>query len=1016
MDSQLNKLSPLIDFDNALIPGQMPNENAFRSAPFKDLVGWLQGQLDIRGAELLDPVAPGTQASPALIPLGPEDSKGKFEPQPGFYQGFPEVTANKRWYFYWNGSSWSLKDMGALPKGADGKTIEQFNATKPQGYVAGDQLFFNNEAIYQVKVGQTATTGQSPATHPEKFDVVFEGGKTSFAPKPTVVMTDPTNLAISNTGLIITTNATKKGWQNVEIKEGDKVTYFYKLDTFGADGVWIKKKGQSTFSRLADVSPVVRGTNYGSFIADSDMLLNIASNLTLPELTVEKGNAVNERSEKTTELLSDKFTITEIPLDFSAVGNVSDAGVGASTGWRNASVFGKKGDIYAVETTGNTDDLRAILVKTLGVNSRENVIQMYFKNPLQPDQLISDAPRAGKPFVLESDGYLILATPTNATFTTRTRLYKITGLAKDLRPFIEQIESTEILPLVKAEKPTVKANVSTVDGKITFLNRGALEQISSIAYTAFTAVKKGEMVNASIVTATQYRPTIYFRRKGDLDYSQIPADKIELSVFTETVGGVSYTLNRYIFKDVLILWDGAIIIGTKTGHENTTGGIVSVQNFTNGSFSFSIKRRKDNLEKPTNTTSVVLANKPNFLRLDLYGAINTDPNGSEIENFAKLSYPDGRFISSGYMATAVQGRGSAMFAKKGYTLEIKNLLGKEIKYKFGYFPETDSFHLKAFWSDNTMAKDVGNARLWFEMAKTRSWPHNKINNKTSVMDTTMSDAEAYDADALYHTDGIPIEVYFDDVFHGLYMNRLKKHRSNYGMDSANNNHIFLDASSSNLTAYFHEPFDSVDWEVRNPKISGYEGENMPVPAGPVLDSINRFFNWGTGVFNGSINLRTTYQDYIVLESWLDYAIWGELIYHVDSYGNNLNAVTWDATRWSLTPYDTDASMGARNTGQTIDLSNNDLIMSKGLLNRILVEFLPELKARYTYLRKSGVISDKTFDDVYVRGLMAHIPRSIYAQNYAKWGGYSGLKLTARHIQNYLHHRMTNVLDSIWLLS
>src|SRR5690606_14235563 len=109
------KLSPLIDFDNALIPGQMPNENAFRSAPFKDLVGWLQGELDIRGAELLDPVAPGTQAAPAIIPPGPEDSKGKFEPQPGFYQGFPEVTADKRWYFYWDMNAWSLKDMGALP-------------------------------------------------------------------------------------------------------------------------------------------------------------------------------------------------------------------------------------------------------------------------------------------------------------------------------------------------------------------------------------------------------------------------------------------------------------------------------------------------------------------------------------------------------------------------------------------------------------------------------------------------------------------------------------------------------------------------------------------------------------------------------------------------------------------------------------------------------------------------------------------------------------------------------------
>lgn len=78
-----------------------------------------------------------------------------------------------------NGNTWSLKDMGELPKGAggtNGKTIEQFNATKPSGYSAGDQIFFNGDAIYEVKAGQTATTGQSPTTNPEKFDLIFTGG------------------------------------------------------------------------------------------------------------------------------------------------------------------------------------------------------------------------------------------------------------------------------------------------------------------------------------------------------------------------------------------------------------------------------------------------------------------------------------------------------------------------------------------------------------------------------------------------------------------------------------------------------------------------------------------------------------------------------------------------------------------------------------------------------------------------------------------------------------------------
>jgi|GEM_PF-5340593 len=64
---------------------------------------------------LIDPTPPGTQATPAVIPNGPEGRKGKFEPEPGFYQGFAEVTEDRRWYFYWSGYAWTLKDMGALP-------------------------------------------------------------------------------------------------------------------------------------------------------------------------------------------------------------------------------------------------------------------------------------------------------------------------------------------------------------------------------------------------------------------------------------------------------------------------------------------------------------------------------------------------------------------------------------------------------------------------------------------------------------------------------------------------------------------------------------------------------------------------------------------------------------------------------------------------------------------------------------------------------------------------------------
>lgn len=122
MDSNLNQLAP-INFNEGFILGQQPHESGFRASTFDEFSKWLSVRLDLQGAELIDPTAPGTAENPAMIPDGPADRKGKFEPAPGFYQGFPEITSDKRWYFYWNNTEWSLVDMGKLPMREGTETI-----------------------------------------------------------------------------------------------------------------------------------------------------------------------------------------------------------------------------------------------------------------------------------------------------------------------------------------------------------------------------------------------------------------------------------------------------------------------------------------------------------------------------------------------------------------------------------------------------------------------------------------------------------------------------------------------------------------------------------------------------------------------------------------------------------------------------------------------------------------------------------------------------------------------------
>ncbi|NQD71325.1 hypothetical protein HP439_11395 [Sphingobacterium shayense] len=115
MDAKLNSLSTISDIENAYILCQYAHEDKFRSLTLFEFFNWLSLRIDVN-SELIDPIAPGTETNPAVIPAGPAGQKRKFEPQPGFYQGFPEVTSDKRWQFYWDGISWELFDMGALPE------------------------------------------------------------------------------------------------------------------------------------------------------------------------------------------------------------------------------------------------------------------------------------------------------------------------------------------------------------------------------------------------------------------------------------------------------------------------------------------------------------------------------------------------------------------------------------------------------------------------------------------------------------------------------------------------------------------------------------------------------------------------------------------------------------------------------------------------------------------------------------------------------------------------------------
>src|SRR5690606_7961900 len=77
------------------------------------------------------------------------------------------------------GTTWTLLSEVEVRKGADGfngKTIEVFNASKIGGYAVGDSVYFSNTGKKSTYLVIAVTSmGESPITHPAKFELVGGG-------------------------------------------------------------------------------------------------------------------------------------------------------------------------------------------------------------------------------------------------------------------------------------------------------------------------------------------------------------------------------------------------------------------------------------------------------------------------------------------------------------------------------------------------------------------------------------------------------------------------------------------------------------------------------------------------------------------------------------------------------------------------------------------------------------------------------------------------------------------------
>lgn len=530
---------------------------------------------------------------------------------------------------------------------------------------------------------------------------------------------------------------------------------------------------------------------------------------------------------------------------------------------------------------------------------------------------------------------------------------------------------------------------------------------------------KGHITGAAIAISLFSEENINSFRNNLLLYTM---DLIKPNEFWgEATGQEKYP--KQMGAQVIVPVDGYVAFNTHlaAGESNEGQGIFVVDAWQTESPQSLHKSLEKKNTKEVPSSREVFVHRPSFMRLDLFSLLPNQQGRNIVTG--ELSFSENGIEFLRVVAdTNIQGHASAAYPKKGYNFDFWNNAEKGLKVTFGDWVTADTYHLKAHQTDRTHSRDVASGRWWRDMVRLNDYPASEVTNRPYSANQSDNDNTLYTSDAIYHTDGVPCELYVHNSeligdsgvygeahFMGLYTFRLKKRRENYSLNRDNMNHIFLD--SSTMQAYMGRPFNPANWDLKSPRMSGYE-EAGPIPDPEVQAKCERLFDWLSNIPTRSVE----HADFIILPLWIDYLIFMEIIGHWDANGNNTNLQTWDGQTWAITPYDMDNTMGLdpRTGGQgnfKFSVTQTGELINFDIWAKFKAAYLQEIKARYNYLRDSGFLTTANIFKYY-KDLTAPIPRNVYWRDKEKWNSLFATIPTIQQIGMYLQERIRS-MDNVW---
>ena len=343
----------------------------------------------------------------------------------------------------------------------------------------------------------------------------------------------------------------------------------------------------------------------------------------------------------------------------------------------------------------------------------------------------------------------------------------------------------------------------------------------------------------------------------------------------------------------------------------------------------------------------------------------------DIEAEIEYNDKDGNYFRKPVILNA-QGSSSMSYYVKNMAIDIND----ESKIKFGDFPSQDSFHLKKYYIDIFRGQCIVGYWLMEQVYQTRAagkrYPYELLSDVYSPYTGNGKVNRDFYTGAKCHPDGFPIVITWvntqtkEEKNMGVYAWNLKKSKEIYHADKKTPENIILDGAIDSKTLFG----GTVNWtsfEIRNPKslidIDGnkYDGDNpkelseTDKNSKKVKDYIVRLSGVKSALTEN--NTKETFEKYFIAESFIDYFVISQVLYHLDGFTKNWIWCTWDGLHWTPTLYDVDSILGAYWNG-TFVIPNSDKNTILGLRSVLGLETLyaDEIKARYKQLRDSNVFS------------------------------------------------------------